>query len=127
MSKKNQILTKQAILSAKDLKKELIEVPEWGGSIYVRSLTGEERDKFEEEVFKASKNKKNSSLTNMRARMTVLCAVDEDGTRLFEDADIPTLGKKSGAALNRVFAAAQKINGWTEEEVNELAKNSESE
>ena len=35
-------------------------------------------------------------------------------------ADIAALGRKSSAALNRVFEAAQKLSGLTDEDVDEL-------
>ncbi len=42
-------LSKDAILAAKDTKLSgEISVPEWGGSVYVKTLTGTERDAFED-------------------------------------------------------------------------------
>ena len=41
------ILTRDQILQANDLVTETVEVPEWGGSVFVKSLTGVERDQFE--------------------------------------------------------------------------------
>ena len=41
------ILNKAAILAAEDLKTETVAVPEWGGEVRVRTLTGTERDAFE--------------------------------------------------------------------------------
>ncbi len=33
------ILSKEAILSADDLPREIVSVPEWGGQVYVRTMT----------------------------------------------------------------------------------------
>jgi hypothetical protein len=46
-------LTRDSILNAKDLKKELVKVPEWGGEVYVRCMTGSERDAFESEAYQS--------------------------------------------------------------------------
>ncbi len=114
------MLNKEAILSANDLPRELVEVPEWGGDIYVSTLNGTARDAFEQSM-QGKKNKPN--LDNVRARFAVLTICDEDGTRLFTDADAKALGEKSAAALDRVFAVAQRLNGFSSQDAEELAKN----
>jgi hypothetical protein len=40
-----------------------------------------------------------------------LTLCDATGNRLFEDAEITALGRKSALALDRVFAVAQRLNG----------------
>ena len=40
--------------------------------------------------------------------------------------DVKALGKKSSLALNRVFEVAQRLNGLTERDMEELAGNSKS-
>jgi len=117
------ILNRNQILQVDDLKKELINVPEWNGQIYIRTLTGSERDAFEQSII-ADKGKTN--LANIRARLCALAICDEKGKRLFEDKDIVTLGSKSAVALDCVFSAVQKLNGIGEEEIEELAKNSKN-
>lgn len=42
------------------------------------------------------------------------------------EADVKALGRKSALALNRVFEVAQRINGLTEEDMEELAGNLEN-
>lgn len=112
------ILSKKEILEFNDLKQEKLSVPEWGGDVFIRIMTGIERDKFEE--WAASSGK---SLQGIRARIASMCLVDETGKNLFDEGDIEALGKKSAAALERVVAAAQKLNAVSEEDVKELAKN----
>ena len=41
------ILSKDAILAADDLPRETVHVPEWGGDVYVRTMSGTDRDAFE--------------------------------------------------------------------------------
>ena len=48
---KVKILTRDAITASGGTSlKCWVEVPEWGGCIYVRTLTGTERDAFESSV-----------------------------------------------------------------------------
>ena len=60
----------------------------------------------------------------MRARLVGLTVIDEGGQRLFTDDEVDLLGAKSGAALDRIFAIAQKLNGLSGADVEELTKNS---
>jgi hypothetical protein len=52
--------------------------------------------------------------------------IDESGKRLFPDADVRELGKKSASALQRVFEVAQRLSGLSNADVEELTKNSTS-
>lgn len=117
------LLNKDSILAADDLKTEDVDVPEWGGSVRLRMLTGGERDKFEADSMKTNKKgNPEMNLVNMRARLVALCAVDEGGKRMFGDSEVTKLGAKAATAINRLFDAARKLNGMTEEDVEELAE-----
>ena len=118
------LLSKTAILAAQDLQTEDVEVPEWGGAVRVRSFTGRERDAFEASMVRGDGRDRRVDLTNMRARLVGLTVIDESGQRLFTDEEADLLGAKSGAALDRVFAIAQKLNGLSGADVEEFSKNS---
>ncbi len=116
------LLTKEAILAADDRPTELVSVPEWGGEVKVRSLSGKERDTFEKTLAAG----KGVDLRNIRARLVATCAIGDDGKQLFTAGDVEALGDKSARALDRVFSVAQRLNGFTKADVDELVKNSES-
>ena len=118
------LLSKTAILAAQDRQTEDIEVPEWGGAVRVRSFIGRERDAFESSMVRGDGRDHTVDLTNMRTRLVGLTVIDETGQRLFTDEEVDLLGAKSGAALDRVFAVAQKLNGLSGADVEELSKNS---
>lgn len=113
------LLTKEAILSADDRKHEDVEVGEWGGTVRVATMSASERDKWESETYGEGKPK----TEDFRARFVALCLVDETGARLFTDKEVGELGKKSAAALQRVFTVAQRLNALTTEEAEKLEKN----
>lgn len=117
-------LTRDAILEAHDLPHEDVAVPEWGGTVRVRGLTGAERDAFEASV--VGDRGKTMNMRNLRARLVAITIVDEDGKRLFSDADVVALGSKSGAALDRLFSVAQRLSGITHGDIEALEKNSDS-
>jgi hypothetical protein len=122
------LLAKAAILAAADLKHEDVEVPEWGGTVRVRMMSGAERDAFESsfataEMFAEFRVKGPAALQqNMRGRLVSFTAVGEDGERLFTDEDAVALGKKSVAALDRVVAVAMRLNALSQGDLDQLGK-----
>ena len=131
---------RELILEADDIPDEDVPCPEWArdgwdGTVKVRGLTGTERDAFEESnrqirPVRGANGKPDGQevvpmLANVRARLVVKCALDpEDDTRLFTDQDANALGKKSAKVLDRLFDVASRLSGLTEEDIEELAKNS---
>ena len=111
------ILSKDAILAADDLPRESVSVPEWGGEVLVRTMSGTDRDAFE-----ASLLEKEGRMANVRARLVALTLCDARGDRLFGDGEIATLGRKSARALDRVFSVAQRLNGIGVDQVDAAKK-----
>lgn len=114
----NKHLTRDQILAVNDLKPfvEAVDVPEWGGTVYVRVMTGGERDAFEG---KFTRDKHN----NLRAFLAVCTVCDANGVSLFKSEDVAALGEKSSAALDRVFDVALRLNRLRASDVAELEKN----
>jgi len=97
-------LSKDQILSARDFETKEVPVPEWGGDILVRSLSGAARDKIEA-AFMAQKTE------GLKAMVVALTACDEAGTLIFDQSDVEQLQTKSAAVIERVFEAAWEISG----------------
>jgi len=114
------MLSKDQILSATDAKIVKLEVPEWGGHIFLKNMSGTERDQFEAETYVQKGKNIEFNRVNFRARLLVRAICDEQGTNIFTRKDIDALGKKSAKALDRCFSAAQKLNGLSNEDVEEL-------
>ena len=111
------ILSKDAILAADDLPRETVIIPEWGGEVLVRTMSGTDRDTFE-----ASLLEKDGRMENVRARLVALTLCDSQGDRLFDDSEIAALGRKSARALDRVFSVAQRLNGIGVDQVDAAKK-----
>jgi len=120
-----KVLSAEDILGAADFTCEFVAVPEWANGdaragVWVRSLSGTDRDAFEAAVYAGGKR----NLTNVRARLCALCMVGADQrTRLFSDHQAQALGQKSAAALDRVFNVACRLNALSARDVENLAKN----
>src|SRR5258708_4068624 len=116
-------LSRDDILKAEDTTPEEVPVPEWGGTVLVRGMTGKERDQFEVSLAeesagavqvqrgRAGGRPPGRNLVNMRAKIVARCVVDDDGNRLFSDPDITALGEKSVAPIDRTFTVAAPLSG----------------
>lgn len=119
------LLSKAAIFAADDRTWEDVEVPEWGGTVRIRGLSGSERDAFEASVNKVINNKVVRDLRNFSARLVALSAINEDGSPLFEQNEVAALANRSSLALSRLFDVACRLSGMNDEDVEALTGNSE--
>lgn len=118
------ILTREEILKqAGQRETKVVEVPELGGSVIIRALSGKERDKFEGESVTGKGKNTEYNYRNIRARLVAATAVDEHGNKLFTPEDVSKLGDISAGALSRLFDVARELSGMTEKDVAELAEN----
>lgn len=119
-------LSKADILAANDLPRRAVSVPEWGGDVYVRTMTGAERDEYETLVFTRQQAGGGmvKDLRGVKSLLVVLTTVDDAGVRLFDKGDAEALSQKSAAAINRIADVALELAGYTAKDVEELAKNS---
>lgn len=110
-----KLLSKQEIVDAQDLKHEIVNVAEWGGSVRVQVMNGTNRDLYEVGMLTRTEGKSETNLHDMRARLCAMTIADENGTLLFTEAEISELGKKSSVALDRVYEVAARLNGLGKE------------
>ena len=108
------------VLDLRDLQDEMVDVPEWGYRLRVRSLMGVERDAFEIALLEGKGRDREVNLRNMRAKLVAASVRKADDSRVFTDGQVEALGKKNAAALQRVFRVAQRLSGLAEDEVDEL-------
>lgn len=121
-------LGREDILNASDIEIESVEVPEWGGVVFVKGMTGTERDAFEASL--AMPDRKpgeiaTADLRDLRAKLCVQTMCDEGGKLIFSDKDVEALGKKSAAALQHVFKVAQRLSGIGEDDLEDMKESLE--
>jgi hypothetical protein len=120
------MLDKKQILEVSDAMVEAVEVPEWGLTVYVRTLTGTDLDDFEGENYEIVKGQVKVNKRNVRARLLARALCTEEGVPLFTAKDVDALGAKSGMALSRLTAVARRINGLDDKAVEAAEKNLDS-
>ena len=118
MSLFRELLTSE---KATTIPRERLELPELGGFVFVKGMTGGERDEFE----KSCRDPKGRLRGNTRARLAVRTVVNEDGSRVFTDDDIQIVGRIRVDVLQKVFNLAQKLSGISDADVEELGGDSD--
>ena len=124
-NKKVVMLTAENILEAPDIQHEVVEVPEWGGSVNVYGLTSTERDEYNMSNLRREKKGGDlvPTLIGATARLAAIAIRDEAGARMFDENKVKALGAKSSTALNRVAKVANRLSGLTDEEFDEIEGN----
>lgn len=117
------LLSKSDILAPEDMPYEDVDVPEWGGSVRVRVMTGMEKDDWEASIYRMKSDGVELNQENFRASLISRTLCDENGPIEFSPTEIIALGAKSSLALDRVFKAARRINRISKEDQEELTKN----
>lgn len=112
-------LTREQILASNDTKLMERDVPEWGGSVFIRIMSVGERDAYENE-WSLSKHK---GMPDFRTKFLVKCLCDKDGNRLFTEADIAVLREKSADLMSALWDDAMKYNRLRGDSVEEAGKN----
>jgi hypothetical protein len=101
------LLTRDAILGAQDLKIEDVEVPEWGGTVRVRMMTGAQRDALGASMVTAGGK---PDMHKYRIGLVAACIVGDDGVPMFAADEVALLAGKSSVALDRVYRVAERLN-----------------
>ena len=115
------LIDKLAIAAAEDLKSIEVEVPEWGGFVRLKEMSGSRVQQF----WESCRDDKGQIIRTVVQPNLLKCSlVDAQDLPLFNDDDISVLMGKNAAVLMRLFDAAQKLNGMGAPEA--AVKNSEA-
>lgn len=123
------MLTRDQILKSQDRVIKKVDVPAWGDCVYVRSLSGAERDEFEEGNLIRERDKKRGTMSydvrmqNAKVRLVTMAVCDESGNLLFQESDVETLATKNAAAIAHLYNVAASLSGITDDDLDELLKN----
>lgn len=119
------MLNRDDILGADDLARELVAVPEWGGEVYVRCLTGSERAQLQQ-GFDAYDDKETTQRGMFYRDMLIILALcDERNKPFFTWEDREAMLSKSAQVLERLFIVALRLNRLRDVDVEIAVKNLE--
>ena len=113
-------LTREMILNCEDIKTVTVLVPEWGGEVTIKMMSGKERDEFEASITKNG----TMTIANIRAKLAAKTIIDPETKKLmFTEGDIEALGAKSASALDKIATASARLSKMSAEDLEELTKN----
>lgn len=112
-------LTAEQITAAKDFRIEPLEMPAWGGTVYVRSLSLRDGRVFQSVSASAAQGTFN--IDDM-VKIVAVTLCDADGRRLFSDDNIEALVEKGLDNIRVVFDKAVQVIGLTKSGVDEEKK-----
>jgi len=129
---KANFLTRELLLQKDDLKIEKVELTR--GFVYVREMTGHEKDIWEQSMLKqkASGNPNKpveyeTVLEDFRAKLVVVTVCDETGNLILEAKDVKVLNKMMSASnMEKIVEVAQRLNAITQKDRDEIVKNLEA-
>jgi hypothetical protein len=122
-----KLLSRDAILDHDDAVFENVAVPEWGGYVRVKGMSGEQRDAWERSIIKRNKDgSTETDYVDFHAKLVARVCVDDKGARMFTNDDVKALSRKSSVALQRVFDAGMRLSGLSKDDVKKLEGNSDA-
>lgn len=122
----SEFLSREALLAKTPRRYDVVALPIRGGKVRIQSLTERERAKFERDNQGKDGKTSGKSLETVRRRLMILAVVDGQGNRLLLDEDLPVLAEWDSADVNAVCDAVSAHCGFTDEDLESIAKNSEA-
>jgi hypothetical protein len=112
------MLSREELLSRPALPTATVDLKEFGGSVKVRALYGNEKDEFSALL----KDKKGDGL--LKACTVAFFALGDDGQRLFTNEDVATiLSAWPDSALDAVWEKVAPLVGYGEKGIEAAEKN----
>lgn len=121
-------LNRELLLKRDDLKIEKVQLNK-NEYVFVRQMTGRERDQFEQSILRkvTDQNGKvtyQQNLTDFRSKLCVCTVCDEEGKLLLTSEDVEVLSMNMSAyKLEKIITKAQSLNNMTEQDQQGLIKN----
>ena len=116
------------ILKSRTAKPKMEAIQVFGHPLYVRKIKGAELDQYEGQRLDIRSAKDiRINYRNMRARLVVLVLCDENGERIFSDADVEAVGELPADELDAIYDVGLRLNGMDKDATERLEKNSDQE
>ena len=121
------MIDRDTFLKPLDRRRERVPLPEFGNgtSCWVYGWTAGERTAWEKEFQKPNGKPDKGRQNEIRERLVVRCVRDDNGQPLFTNDDLEAIRGQDAAVVERIVNAALAITGVTENDIEELAGNSE--
>lgn len=100
-----------------------VNVPELGGTVTVRELTGGLRNDFEVAIAQAATKSGAQAMQKVTLDMLAVCVLDDDGNKLLDSNLIRQLWNKKPKAVFRLREAIIGVSAMSDEDAESMAEN----
>lgn len=124
MSESNgKALTRADIFSKPpEFARERVEVPQWGGHVYVKQITARAIETWQDWLVEQEKS--DGLKHSFRVKLIMLCVCDEEGRLIFTDAaDLAVLTDRENSVVELLWQACRSVNRMDKEATEKAAKN----
>lgn len=114
---------KDKILSAEDIVRETVDVPEWDVTLEIRGMTGAERTR----IMALAMGSDGVGLDFQQVYPEIVIATTfdcETGEQVFSPEDRVALMSKSAQAIDRIAMVGMRLSGFTKDAADEAGKDS---
>lgn len=111
------------VLENVEVRTKTVPVPELGGSVVVREMSGSLRNLFEATIAQIQAGGDSKLLDKMTTRLAAECVLDDDGSRLFDDRSVKMLFIKKPSALFRLRDEIVKLSAFSEADFEGMVEN----
>lgn len=113
-----QCMSKDDIFKSSDIATKIVDMrPHWSGCVKIKAMSIKDQIDFQRMI------KADGSDDVLIYQTIIHSCVDDDGNRLFDEADIPLLASKSYKAIHMLFEKCMEIN-TLDVNLEQAAKNS---
>lgn len=112
-----------SVLEDAEVRTKPVPVPELGGSVVVREMSGSLRNLFEATIAQVQAGGDSKLLDKMTVRLAGECVLDDDGNRLFDDRTVKMLFLKKPSALFRLRDEIVSLSALSQADYEGLVEN----
>lgn len=118
----SKAVTRDAIFAKPpEFKRERIEVPQWGGFVYIKQVSAKDFEGWQEWAMK-QENAKNP--LSARVKFITDCVCDENGKDLFtEPVDVNVLTEHPNDVIDLLWNECRRVNGLDAKSREDAEKN----
>lgn len=116
-------ITRDDIQNVDDMQMQEVPVPEWKGSVWVKSLPSGEVDAYHASMMDKESHADKKKLATHKAGLLVRCLYNEVGEKLFNNGDVELLASKNAKVIGRLYKVAAEMSGLTPESAEDAEKN----
>lgn len=93
------------------------------GTLRIRGLSGAELTDYQESLSVPTKNGRTKvNMKRAMAKLVLLCACNDDGSRYFEDSELIKIDQMPAATLMPLFESAQKLCGLSDDDMRQMTE-----